>query len=112
MKKKLHNILHKYKVNSFKLTHDHEEIDKIAKECLTFSEDVLNNAYSYHFHKLPDANRAEIINMINNYTVEAILPPIVEKLLHRIVVLEKQHADLIGTIGEILEAISEEEPGS
>jgi hypothetical protein len=108
MKKKLRDILHRYKVNSFKLKHDHDEIDKITKECLTFSEDVLNNAYSYHFHKLPDANRAEIINMINNYTVEAILPPIVEKLMHRIVVLEKQHEDLISTITEILEAISEE----
>jgi len=108
MKKKLHDILHQYKVNSFKLKHDHDEIDKITKECLTFSEDVLNNAYSYHFHKLPDANRAEIINMINNYTVEAILPPIVEKLMHRIVVLEKQHEDLISTITDILEAISEE----
>ena len=43
------------------------------------TEDVLEQKYHYHFHKLPDADRAEIINMINNYTREAILPPIVEK---------------------------------
>ncbi|MEZ5989611.1 MAG: hypothetical protein R3F30_10875 [Planctomycetota bacterium] len=109
MNKKLHEILHRYKVETFKLTHDHEEIEKITKECLSFSEEVLDNAYHYHFHKLPDANRAEIINMINNYTVEALLPPVVEKLLRRIVVLEKQHQQLLSTLTEVLEALSEEQ---
>jgi len=109
MNKKLHDILHRYKVETFKLTHDHEEIEKITKECLSFSEEVLDNAYHYHFHKLPDANRAEIINMINNYTVEALLPPVVEKLLRRIVVLEKQHQQLLSTLTEVLEALSGEQ---
>ena len=43
--------------------------------------------------------------MINNYTIEAILPPIVEKLVKRIVLLEKQYVELLSSIEEILEAI-------
>ena len=105
MQKKLREILHRYKVNAYKLTHDPDESSKVTRECLAISKDVLDNAYEYHFHKLPDANRIEIINMINNYTIEAILPPIVEKLVKRIVLLEKQYVELLSSIEEILEAI-------
>jgi hypothetical protein len=75
MRQKLRKILHDYKVDAFKFSHDHENLDQISKEALTYSDDVLQNAYKFHFHKLPDASRAEIINMIQNYTVEALLPP-------------------------------------
>ena len=107
MKKRLQEILHKYKIDSFKVEHSPEAVADIAKECLHFSEDALKNAYHYHFHKLPDADRMEIINMINNYTVEAILPPVVEKIMRRIVVLEKQHEALLSAIEDVCEELSD-----
>ena len=61
---------------------------------------------SYHFHKLPDANRAEIINMINNYTREAILPPVVERIVMRQVKLEKRFDALMGLTQQLLELLS------
>lgn len=107
MKKRLQDILHKYKVESYHVGHSPESVQEIAKECLNFSEDAVKNAYHYHFHKLPDANRVEIINMINNYTVEAILPPVVEKIMRRIVVLEKQHQALLKAITDVCEELSD-----
>jgi hypothetical protein len=112
MKKRLQDILHKYKVEAFKVAHDHERLGEITKECLTYGEDTVQNAFHYHFHKLPDANRAEIINMINNYTLEALLPPVVEKILKRIVILEKQHRALLKAIEEVCEEISDVEPAA
>ena len=107
MKKRLKDILHKYKVEAFKVSHAHEGVDDITKECLDYCADTLKNHYHYHFHKLPDADRVEIINMINNYTVEALLPPVVEKIMRRIVILEHQHKALLKAIEDVCEELSE-----
>ncbi len=107
MHKKFEKILHQFKVDVFHAEHDKESIEKIRDECLHITEDVLEQNYSYHFHKLPDANRAEIINMINNYTKEAILPPVVEKLVQRQIRLEHRFEALLGLTQQILETLSE-----
>ncbi|PIE22486.1 MAG: hypothetical protein CSA62_12180 [Planctomycetota bacterium] len=109
MRQKLRNILHQYKIDAFKFSHDHENLDEIAAEALTYSDDALNNAYNYHFHKLPDASRAEIINMIQNYTVEALLPPVVEKIMQRIVILERQQDRMLKMVESIIEELDSDE---
>ena len=76
------------------------------------TEDVLQQKYHYHFHKLPDADRAEIINMINNYTREAILPAVVEKLVMRQIKLERRMAGLMELNTKILELLSQEPVGN
>jgi len=108
MRQKLKNILHTYKVEAFKIAHDHESLEEVTRECLDISKETLANAYHYHFHKLPDANRMEIINMINNYTLEAILPPVVEKVMRRVVILERQNQALLGMLTEVLDVLSDE----
>ena len=70
------------------------------------TEEILEEKFHYHFHKLPDANRAEIINMINNYTREAVLPPVVEKLVLRQLVLEKRVEALVHLMEQMLEVLS------
>jgi hypothetical protein len=104
--KKFQELLHHYKVHVFHAEHDKSSVDEITKECLHVTEDVLETKYHYHFHKLPDANRAEIINMINNYTRDAILPPLVEKLVHRQVKIEKRMDALVHLTEQILETLS------
>ena len=74
--------------------------------CHIVREDVLKQKYHYHFHELPNADRAEIINMINNYTREAILPPLVEKLVQRQLILEKRLEALSKLNEQILETLS------
>ena len=108
MRQKLRKILHQYKVDAFKFSHDHESLDEVAKEALTYSDDVLHNAYKFHFHKLPDASRAEIINMIQNYTVEALLPPVVEKIMQRIVIVEKQQNRMLEMIESMIDELDDE----
>lgn len=108
MHKKFEKLFHQYKLDVFKVEHHQKDVDEIAKECLTICDDMLTQKYSYHFHKLPDADRAEIINMINNYTREAILPPIVNQLVERQVIMEKRCEALEKLLHDMLEVLSTE----
>jgi len=76
------------------------------------TEDVLQQHYRYHFHKLPDANRVEIINMISNYMREAVLPPVVKKMAERHVLLERRIAALERLLAASLETISTSPEGA
>lgn len=107
MKKKFAEAIKTYKKEVFRVEHDPSELDNITKDALHFTEDALDNAYHYHFHKLPDASRAEVINMINNYTLEALLPPIVEKISRRQLLLERKVELLVQLLEEALERIGE-----
>ncbi len=108
MHKKFQQLLHHYKLEVFHSEHDKKSADEITAECMHITEEILEEKFHYHFHKLPDANRAEIINMINNYTREAILPPVVEKLVHRQVMIERRLEALVRLTEKILETLSTE----
>ena len=106
MHQKFKELLHQYKKEVFHAEHDAKNAEEIAAECMHVTEEVLHSKFDYHFHKLPDADRAEIINMINNYTREAILPPIIEKLVQRQVVLEKRIDALVHLNEMVLEVVT------
>lgn len=109
MLKKFQDLLHQYKLEVFHNEHDKQTTEEIASECIHVTEEILEEKFHYHFHKLPDANRAEIINMINNYTREAVLPPVVEKIVRRQVVTEKRIEALVHLMESMLEVLSERE---
>ena len=109
MHRKLKELLHDYKRSVFQLAHHQKDVDSITRECVNITEDVLQQHYRYHFHKLPDANRAEIINMISNYVREAILPPVVQKMVEHHVVLERRVEALEKLLASSLEALSQPE---
>ena len=108
MKRRFKQLLHHYKVEAFKISHGNDQVAESTKEILRFTDEALNNAYHYHFHKLDDAKRAETFNMIKSFTLEAILPPVLEKLVRRILVLEKQQTEMVKLMGEMLEVLSDE----
>lgn len=107
MKKKFAEALKTYKKEVFRVEHDPEELRTLTREAMHYTEDTLDNAYHFHFHKLPDASRVEVINMINNYTLEALLPPIVEKISKRQLVLERKVELLVRLLEEALDRIGE-----
>jgi hypothetical protein len=108
VQKKFQDLLHQYKVHVFHNEHDKKSVGEITSECLHVTEDVVKQKYHYHFSGLPDANRAEIINMINNYTRDAILPPVVEKLVLRQIKLEKRFDALLHLTEQLLELLSKD----
>jgi hypothetical protein len=110
VQRKFKQLLHQYKLEVFHATHDKKSAEEIATECLKTTEDVLKHKFHYHFHRLPDADRAEVINMINSYVREAILPPVVERLVHRQIMTEKKLDALLHLQEQILEALSQESP--
>lgn len=109
MKQKFRKLLHAYRVRAFKATHADETVDEPAAEALSSTGEALNNAYQYHFHKDPSPEQIETLNMIKNFTLEALLPPVVEKIMRRLDSLEKQHAALVDLVDGILEELSDDE---
>lgn len=110
MQTKFKDLLHKYKLEVFHRQHDKKNVEEITTECMHITDDVLKQKYHYHFKQLPSADRAEVINMINSYTREAILPPVIEKLVQRQVLLEKRFEALLHLTEQILEELSAERP--
>ena len=108
MNKKFQELLHRYKVEAFKISHGNDDVHETAEEILKFTEEALNNAYHYRFHRYPDPKRIETFKAIKRYTLEALLPPVLEKLVRRITVLEKQHDELVRLVGDILESLSDD----
>jgi len=106
--RKFKELLHQYKLEVFHVEHDKRSVQEITTEVLHLTEDVLKQKIHYHFHQLPDQNRVEIVNLINNYVREAILPPVVERLVHRQVLLEKRLQALVHLNEMILETLSAE----
>ncbi len=107
MKKKFRDLLHAYKVEAFKISHNNEQIAEHTAEILRFTEETLNNSYTYHFHHDPDKKRFETFTMIKNFTLESLLPPVLEKLMRRIIVLERQQTEIVGLVDHILETLSD-----
>ena len=106
MQEKFKELLHDYKKEVFRATHASSSVEDIASECMHITEEVLQQKYQYHFHQLPDAPRAEIINMINNYTREAILPPLVESIVRRQVTQDKKIEALVHLVEQLFECLS------
>jgi hypothetical protein len=103
VKQKFAEAIKSYKKDVFKVEHDPAQLSLLIKDSLEFTEDALDNAYHYHFHKLPDASRAEIINMVNNYVLEALLPPIVEKMTRRQLLNERKLELLVHLLEDALD---------
>ena len=107
MKQKFAEALKTFRKEVYKVEHDPNELNQLTEEALHITEDALDNAYHYHFHKLPDASRAEVINMVNNYTLEALLPPIVEKISKRQLLLERKLDLLVHLMEDALDRIGD-----
>lgn len=108
MHRKFKAILHDYKKEVFHAQHDRSSLEEMTSEVLLATQDVMREKFTYHFHKLPDADRAEIINMINNYVREAILPPVVEKLLQGQLLQERRIDAIEHMMNQILEVLSQD----
>ena len=108
MHRKFKEILHEYKKEVFHAQHDRSSLEEMTTEVLVATQGVMQEKFSYHFHKLPDADRAEIINMINNYVREAILPPVIEKILQRQLMQERRVDAIEHMMSEVLEVLSQD----
>lgn len=109
MQRQFQQLLHQYKLEVFHAEHDKKSAEEIANECLHLTEEVLKQKYHFHFHDMADKTRAEIVNMINNYVREAILPPVIEKVVRRQVLMEKRVDALQHLTVKVLETLSNDQ---
>ena len=109
MKKQLKDALHRYKVEAFKISHHGIEVADVSREILDQTEQALQNAYHVHFHVDANPQRVETFQMVKKFVLEALLPPVVEKMMRRITVLEKQQGQMIKLLDELMEVLSDDE---
>ena len=55
-----------------------------------------------------DPGRVETFQMIQSVALETVLPPVVEKVMRRITVLEHTNKSMIRLLDELMEALSED----
>lgn len=109
MKKTFHDLLHRYKVEAFKISHNKQVDEELTKEVQQFLEKTLNDEFHYQFHSDPGPERLETFQMIKNFTIEALLPPVIDRIMRRVVALEKQHELMVQMVDGLLEELSEDE---
>ncbi|MCA8951126.1 MAG: hypothetical protein KDE27_16590 [Planctomycetes bacterium] len=110
MKKQLKEALHRYKVEAFKMSHHtaEGEDDPVAREILDHTGEALQNAYHFHLDEKTSPHRVETFQMIKSVVLEAILPPVVEKVMRRVTVLEHQNQELVKLLDELMEILSDD----
>jgi hypothetical protein len=109
MKAKLKEALHRYKVEAFKMSHmGAEEQADVAREILEHTAQALQNAYHFHFDQHTSPQRVETFQLVKSVCLETLLPPIVEKIMKRVTVLEHQNQHLVKLLDELMEALSED----
>jgi hypothetical protein len=109
VKKKLKDALHRFKVESFRLTHQSPEEQKdVGQEILDHTAEALQNAYHFHFDKDASPHRVETFQLVKSVVLETILPPVLEKVIRRVTLLEHQQANMIKLLEELMEALSED----
>ncbi len=109
MKKKLKEALHRYKVEAFKMTHmSAEEQKEVGREILEHTAQALDNAYHFHLESSPSPHRVETYQLIKSVSLQTLLPPVVEKIMRRITVLEHQNSHLVKLLDELMETLSED----
>jgi hypothetical protein len=110
MQETFRRLLHEYRVESFKATHSPEQVKERTKEALRLCREALHQVYHFHVHNAPDPSRAEVLNLIHDYAVEALLPPVLERIIERELVLEKKHELSMRLLERILETLSNGAP--
>ncbi|HKE01363.1 MAG TPA: hypothetical protein VKE69_10170 [Planctomycetota bacterium] len=106
MQETFRRLLHEYRVESFKAAHSPEQAKERTREALRLCREALHQVYRFHFHGVPDAQRAEFLNLVHDYAVEALLPPIVERIIERELVLERKHELAMRLVERLLETLS------
>jgi hypothetical protein len=109
VKKQFRDLLHQYKVEAFKITHNKGVDEDLTREVKAFVDATLNKEFHYQFHADPSPERLETAQLIKNFTVEAVLPPVIERVMRRVLALEKQHALMVQLVDGLLEVLSEQE---
>lgn len=109
MKKKFRDLLHQYKVEAFKISHNKQVDEELTKEVQAFVEKALNDEFHYQFRRDPNPERLDTFQMIKNFTTEALMPPIIDRIMRRVVALEKQHTLMVEMVDGLLEVLSEDE---
>jgi len=109
VKKKLKDAMHRYKIEAFKMTHASVATqDDVSREILEHTGEALENAYHFHFDEKTSPHRVETFQMIKSVMLETILPPVVEKVMRRVTVLEHQNLELVKLLDELMEVLSDD----
>lgn len=90
-RERVHQVLHDYKKECFFLEHRSGVHEQVESETARVVKELLAIPHRFEFHSKPTAEQAEMLNLIEDYVREAVLPPILNKLVERLLIAERRH---------------------
>lgn len=108
---KIQEILHEYKKTCFLFEHEaegHPEHAEVAKETERQVQEILNQNFHFELRKPIDSASAETLGMIENYAREAVLPPVLTRLVEKVIVLERRQAAGVRCLEQLIALLEAE----
>jgi hypothetical protein len=109
LKAQISSFLHDYKKRVFELEHDAQLVSQRNEAVKKFVGEVLDEKSHYHFHQKIDPAHAQTLDLIYDFSREALLPPIVTRLTERVMMLEARQQAALDLVHKMLEALAKEE---
>ena len=109
LKSQIRSFLHDYKKRVFELEHDGRAIEQRKEQVRRFVHDILAEKSHYHFHQKIDKQHADTLDLIYDFSREALLPPIVSRLAERVALLEARQQAWIDMVHRALDILAEDQ---
>ena len=109
LKAELRSLFHDYKKRVFELEHDVQQVDQRRDTVRRFVTEVLDEKAHYHFHQKVDKQHADTLDLIYDFSREALLPPIVSRLAERVALLEARQQAWIDMVHRALDILAEDQ---
>lgn len=90
-RERVHQVLHDYKKECFFLEHRSGVQEQVEAETQRIVKEMLAIPHRFEFHSKPTPEQAVMLNLIEDYVREAVLPPILHKLVERVLIVERRH---------------------
>lgn len=107
-KSELHAFFHDYKKRVFELEHDSAQIAARQAQVAKSVGEILGEKSRFKFHQKVDPKNAATLDLIYDFCHEALLPPVVTRLVERIAVLEARQAASLDLIAKVMERTADE----
>lgn len=94
--------LHEYKKECYLLEHTSEKHKSVETETRRIVDEILAQNFHYHLRRPINSESAETLGLIESYIREAVLPPVVDSLVEKLVIMEKKHEAGIRCLEQII----------
>ncbi len=111
-KSQLHAFFRDYKKRVFELEHDTTQLAARQAQVKKSVGEILGEKSHFKFHQKIDPQNAATLDLIYDFCHEALLPPVVTRLVERVAVLEARQVASLELISKVMEHLAIDQKSS